>query len=68
MRRARSTLIEPGPQPMSRMVMLGLMCGRRCGAELVAVRLLWVPRTEGEWSVVWADILVRFELIVSFVN
>ena len=46
--------------------MLGLMCGRRCGAELVAVRLLWVPRTEEEWSVVWADILdeIRIDLIV----
>ena len=36
---------------------MGLRCGRRCGAEFVAVRLLWVARTEVEWSVVWADIL-----------
>lgn len=30
---AREMLIEPGPQPTSRILELGLMCGRRCGEE-----------------------------------
>lgn len=40
------------------MVMEGLMYGWMYGTELAIVRQLWVWRTDGEWSVVWADIMV----------
>lgn len=49
---ASEMLIEPGPQPTSRILCVGWMCGIRWGAEFWAVRQLWVWRTVLEWSVV----------------
>lgn len=49
---AKSAVMLPGPQPMSRILEWGVRWGRRCGAEFWAVRQRWVWRTEGAWFVV----------------
>src|SRR5436305_11809865 len=41
-------VIVPGPQPMSRILSCGLMCGRRNAASLVAVREEW-ERVTDSW-------------------